>query len=234
MTRIAAVRSIDDLRLEVDVDASLVRGDVGQEIVREIEAQFIFLLVAWTPKVLPHDQISQQLLGPRGIGIPPSDPKDYIRKLKLSADRCVERVTGEGKLIQSVRGLGYRLHGLWRIDEAGRNKDATESLRVELSELVDACILAMARSPLVDMGDGVLSLEGGSNDEVLDLFREWRHRSAVGALLSSTELDDIESYFRFARQGRVAEEVWRELFVRELRMKASQLLGNGPRPTATQ
>jgi len=235
MSLVAARRSQDDLRLEVDAGSSLISGSRSDVQVSHREALFAYKLVATAPEVLKYQTIEVQILHPDGIGLPPSDPMTYIRKLKLAVDRGIEEATGERGLIVSVRGVGYRLTGQWALSFPRHERDVAETF-ANLNLLATQCIGLMKNIPLVEVDGGSRILDtreckesamaiAGKFELLVAELHESLQASPRRAGLDAHiyVLRDIHSYFTFRRQGNVDEETWRRLFEVELNRKIHEL-----------
>lgn len=234
MSLVVATRLADGLRLEIDAGSSLIVGNMATTQVHHREALFSYLLVAASPEVLKHSTIEARVLHPYGIGLPPSDPMQYIRKLKLSADRKFESATGERGLIASIRGLGYRLTGEWEL-AFPRSKRQLDAAIMRLRQLAMQCVALMKGTPLMQKADGALVLDTavGSRslatiglqvqDCIQGLVAAARPESHHSVVIEDI-LADIFSYFTFSREGSVEEDVWRQLFERELMRKIDFLV----------
>lgn len=236
MSIVAAKRRSDGLRLDVDAGSALITGSASSIQVAHREALFSYLLVAAAPEALKYSTIEAQVLHPYGIGMPPSDPMAYIRKLKLSADKAISVATGEGGLIVTVRGLGYRLMGNWQLDFPRSQREVEAAIR-RIQELAAECVSLMRNTPLVGDDGGLFVLDPSAHDNsvsaITTKFQAFAQDLLNAARLNSRPskveayepvLADIYSYFAFRRQGQVDEAIWRRLFERELMQKIDLLV----------
>lgn len=222
----------DGANIEMSIDADRFVLQSGEAVVPAdvMVVGFLTLILNAAPKVVTYDTIYARLLEPRDIALPPNDPREYIRKLKLRASRVIADLTGSDDAIEAVRGVGYRLVQGWSV--VSQTPDLEPEIRL-LAQILAAAAQLMLQTPLVEDEDGQRTLQVVDTQDVATLLTGYDEcataiwRRLEGQTPAPYRLQqlllELRSYVALARSGRVDEETWRHLFVKELQERFNEL-----------
>ena len=230
----------DKLHVDLDIPVlSINNQKVDTLDVREIE--FLCLLIGSSPKALQYNDIIERLLIKHKIEVDYSDPLLYIRKKKHNIVKSIQLLTNNDSfppLIDTVRGVGYRLNSGWVlentqegiqaiIDKIGHILEDT----IVLEESIPLCNLEGEDTNFIVLNTDGYSLEIGSlqkkyltlAEKLLDSLNLSPFESKFVLIESVLRL--IRSYTAMSRQGKdITYDEWRTMFKDELQQHFRSLV----------
>lgn len=231
----------DKIYVDPDIPILAVNNLEMQNLdIRDIE--LFCLIVDAKPNTVKYSDIEEKLLKKYGIVCDTADPTFYIRKKKhciLKSIRETRKYPPFPSLIETIRGVGYRLEKNWHKETAHASfktiiPGGINDIIKQLGQAVEDAILLQESIPLhdVEIGDDiiiVLNTDGFSRQIYILQHKYLELSSKLLQALNLTPVENkyvlvesvlrlLRSYFSMSRQGtKISHKEWRTMFQDEFR-----------------